>query len=149
MAGAAWVGKWKSESNAGGKYLLNKKPKISKSDQKGGFVGITAKNGNTAKAGDFRLFAARGVSFFVGKTFLFFPFLSFSFLFASKRKAIIYSKKSIKYSKFGQTSENQGVIRNSLIIRALEGVKMAVFAVSHLFSRVCKIRHKFNLTNVM
>lgn len=67
----------------------------------------------------------------------------------NKSKAIIYSKKCIKYSKFGQTSENQGVIRNSLIIKALEGVKMAVFAVSHLFSRVCKIRHKFNLTNVM
>lgn len=67
----------------------------------------------------------------------------------NKSKAIIYSKKCIKYIKFGQTSENQGVIRNSLIIKALEGVKMAVFAVSHLFSRVCKIRHKFNLTNVM
>jgi hypothetical protein len=40
-------------------------------------VGIAAKNRNIAKAGDFRLFAARGVSFFVGKTFLFFPFLSF------------------------------------------------------------------------
>nr|DAJ38738.1 MAG TPA: hypothetical protein [Caudoviricetes sp.] len=36
-----------------------------------------------------------------------------------------------------------------MIIKALEGVKMAVFAVSHLFSRVCKIRRKFNLTNVM
>lgn len=67
----------------------------------------------------------------------------------NKSKAIIYSKKCIKYSKFGQTSENQGVTNNSLIIKALEGVKMAVFAVSHLFSRVCKIRHKFNLTNVM
>lgn len=55
----------------------------------------------------------------------------------------------MKYSKFGQTSENQVVICNSLIIKALEGVKMAVFAVLHLFSRVCKIRHKFNLTNVM
>jgi hypothetical protein len=77
MAGAARVGKWRSKSKAGGKYLLNKKPKISKGGRKGGFVGITAKNGNMTKAGDFRLFAARGVSFFVGKTFLFFPFLSF------------------------------------------------------------------------
>lgn len=40
-------------------------------------------------------------------------------------------------------------MRNSLIIKGLEGVKMAVFTVLHLFSRVCKIRHKFNLTNVM
>ena len=40
-------------------------------------MGIAAKNRNIAKAGDFRLFAARGVSFFVGKTFLFFLFLSF------------------------------------------------------------------------
>ena len=71
------MGKWRSKSKAGGKYLLNKKAQISKSDRKAGFVGITAKNGDTAKAGDFRLFAARGVSFFVGKTFLFFPFLSF------------------------------------------------------------------------
>lgn len=38
---------------------------------------------------------------------------------------------------------------NSLIIRALEGVKMAVFTVSHLFSRVCKKDPKFDLTNVM
>lgn len=67
----------------------------------------------------------------------------------NKSKAIIYSKKCIKYSKFRQTSENQGVMRNSLIIKGLEGVKMAVFTVLHLFSRVCKIRHKFNLTNVM
>lgn len=40
-------------------------------------------------------------------------------------------------------------MRNSLIIKGLEGVKMAVFTVLHLLSRVCKIRHKFNLTNVM
>lgn len=40
-------------------------------------------------------------------------------------------------------------MRNSLIIKGLEGVKMAVFTVLHLFSRVCRIRHKFNLTNVM
>ena len=40
-------------------------------------------------------------------------------------------------------------MRNYLIIRALEGVKMAVFTVLHLFSVVCKILHKFNLTNVM
>lgn len=64
-------------------------------------------------------------------------------------KAIIYCKKCIKYSKFRQTSENQGVARNSLIIKALEGVKMAVFTASHLFSRVCKRASKFNLTNVM
>lgn len=63
MAGAARVGKWRSKSKAGGKYLLNKKPKISKSDRKGGFVGITAKNGNMAKAGDFRLFAAGDASY--------------------------------------------------------------------------------------
>lgn len=31
MAGAARVGKWRSESKAGGKYLLNKKLKINKS----------------------------------------------------------------------------------------------------------------------
>ena len=71
------MGKWRSKSKAGGKYLLNKKAQNKQSSRKGGFVGITAKNGNTTKAGDFRLFAARGVSFFVGKTFLFFPFLSF------------------------------------------------------------------------
>lgn len=58
-------------------FIKQKKPKISKSGRKGGFVGITAKNRNTAKAGDFRRLAARGVFFFVGKTFLFFPFLSF------------------------------------------------------------------------
>lgn len=67
----------------------------------------------------------------------------------NKSKAIIYSKKCIKYSKFRQTSENKGVMRNSLIIKGLEGVKMAVFTVLHLFSRVCRIRHKFNLTNVV
>lgn len=60
MAGVARVGKWRGKNKA-----------------EGGFVGITAKNGNTAKAGGFRLFAARGGAFFVGKTFLFFPFLSF------------------------------------------------------------------------
>lgn len=78
-----------------------------------------------------------------------FRFVAFYIPKCNKSKAIIYSKKCIKNIKFGQTSENQGVVRNSLIIRALEGVKMAVFAVSHLFSRVCKIRRKFNLTNVM
>ena len=78
-----------------------------------------------------------------------FRFVTFHVPKCNKSKAIIYCKKCIKYSKFGQTSENQGVICNSLIIKALEGVKMAVFTVSHLFSRVCKIRHKFNLTNVM
>ena len=67
----------------------------------------------------------------------------------NKSKAIIYSKKCIKYNKFRRTPENQGVMRNSLIIKGLEGVKMAVFTVLHLFSRVCKIRYKFNLTNVM
>lgn len=41
----------------------------------------------------------------------------------NKSKAIIYSKKSTKYSKFRQTSENQGVMRNSLIIKGLEGSK--------------------------
>jgi hypothetical protein len=71
------VGKWRSKSKAGGKYLLNKKAQNKQSDRKAGFVGIAAKNRNIAKAGDFRLFAARGVSFFVGKTFLFFHFLSF------------------------------------------------------------------------
>ena len=65
------MGKWRSKSKAGGKYLLNKKkPKISKSDQKGGFVGITAKNGNTAKAGDFRRLAARGGAFCVRESFV-------------------------------------------------------------------------------
>lgn len=59
------------------KIFIKQKAKNEQSSRKGGFVGITAKNGNTTKAGDFRLFAARGVSFFVGKTFLFFPFLSF------------------------------------------------------------------------
>lgn len=44
-------------------FIKQKKPKISKSGLKGGFVGITAKNGNTAKAGDFRLFAAGDVSY--------------------------------------------------------------------------------------
>lgn len=76
-------------------------------------------------------------------------FVTFYIPKCNKSKAIIYSKKCIKNSKFRQTSDNQGVVRNSLIIKGLEGVKMAVFAVSHLFSRVCKIRHKFNLTNVM
>lgn len=70
MAGAARVGKWRSKNKAGGKYLLNKKPKISKSDQKGGFVGITAKNGNTAKAGGFRRLAARGGAFCVRESFV-------------------------------------------------------------------------------
>lgn len=70
------MGKWRSESNAGGKYLLNKKPKISKKQSKGWICGYNCENGNIAKAGDFRLFAARGVPFFAGKTFLFFPFLS-------------------------------------------------------------------------
>lgn len=78
-----------------------------------------------------------------------FRFVTFRVPKCNKSKAIIYCKKCIKYSKFGQTSDNQGVVRNSLIIKGLEGVKMAVFAVSHLFSRVCKIRHKFDLTNVM
>lgn len=76
-------------------------------------------------------------------------FVTFYIPKCNKSKAIIYSKKCIKYSKFIQTSENKGVMRNSLIIKGLEGVKMAVFTVLHLFSRVCKIRHKFNLTNVM
>lgn len=96
------------------------------------------KNGNAVFIGDFRGFAAeklRFVTFYIPK--------------CNKSKAIIYCKKCIKYIKFGQTPENQGVMRNSLIIKALEGVKMAVFTVSHLFSMVCKIRHKFNLTNVM
>ena len=78
-----------------------------------------------------------------------FRFVAFYIPKCNKSKAIIYCKKCIKYSKFGQTSENQGVVRNSLIIRGLEGVKMAVFTVSHLFSRVCKKAPKFDLTNVM
>ena len=51
-------------------FIKQKKPKISKSDQKGGFVGITAKNGNTAKAGDFRRLAARGGAFCVRESFV-------------------------------------------------------------------------------
>ena len=78
-----------------------------------------------------------------------FRFVTFRVPKCNKSKAIIYCKKCIKYSKFRQTSDNQGVVRNSLIIKALEGVKMAVFVVLHLFSRVCKIRHKFDLTNVL
>jgi hypothetical protein len=70
-------GKVEEQEQSRWKIFIKQKPKISKSGRKGGFVGTTAKNGNTAKAGDFRLFAARGVSFFVGKTFLFFHFLSF------------------------------------------------------------------------
>ena len=38
--------------------------------KKGGFVGITAKNGNIAKAGDFRLFAARCASFLWRQSFV-------------------------------------------------------------------------------
>lgn len=78
-----------------------------------------------------------------------FRFVTFRVPKCNKSKAIIYCKKCIKYSKFGQTSDNQGVVRNSLIIKGLEGVKMVVFTVLHLFSRVCKKAPEFNLTNVM
>nr|DAQ93494.1 MAG TPA: hypothetical protein [Caudoviricetes sp.] len=40
-------------------------------------------------------------------------------------------------------------MRNSLIINALEGVKMVVFTVLHLFSGVCEKGPKFDLTNVL
>lgn len=52
-----------------------------------------------------------------------FRFVTFRVLKCNKSKAIIYCKKCIKYSKFGQTSDNQGVVRNSLIIKGLEGSK--------------------------
>ena len=78
-----------------------------------------------------------------------FRFVTFRVPKCNKSKAIIYSKKCIKYSKFRQTSDNKGVVRNSLIIKGLEGVKMVVFTVSHLFSRVCKKAQEFDLTNVM
>ena len=70
MAGAARVAKWSSKSNAGGKYLLNKKAQNKQNRSKGWIWGITAKNGNTAKAGDFRLFAARGASFLWWQSFV-------------------------------------------------------------------------------
>ena len=78
-----------------------------------------------------------------------FRFVTFRVPKCNKLKAIIYCKKCIKYSKFGQTSDNQGVVRNSLIINGLEGVEMVVFTVSHLFSRVCKKALEFDQTNVM
>lgn len=40
-------------------------------------------------------------------------------------------------------------MRKCLIISELWGVKKVDFFVLHLFSRVCKIRYKLNLTNVM
>ena len=52
------------------KIFIKQKPKISKSSRKGVFVGITAKNENIAKAGDFRLFAARGGAFCVQESFV-------------------------------------------------------------------------------
>ena len=78
-----------------------------------------------------------------------FRFVTFRVPKCNKSKAIIYCKKCIKYSKLGQIPDNRGVVRNSLIIKGLEGVKMVVFTVSHLFSRVCKKVPEFDLTNVM
>lgn len=70
MAGAARAGKWRSKSNAGGKYLLNKKAQNKQNRAKGWIGGITAKNGNIAKAGYFRLFAAGGVPFLWRQSFV-------------------------------------------------------------------------------
>lgn len=64
MAGAARVGKWKSKSKAGGKYLLNKggqnSEAISKNFPK---YPKMPKNGNAVFVGDFRRFAAGDVSY--------------------------------------------------------------------------------------
>ena len=70
MAGAARVGKWRSKSNAGGKYLLNKKAQNKQKRSKGRICGHNCKNRNTAKAGDFRRLAARGGAFCVRESFV-------------------------------------------------------------------------------
>ena len=64
MAGAARVGKWRSKSKAGGKYLLNKGGQnfeaINKNFPK---YPEMPKNGNAMFVGDFRRFAAGCVSY--------------------------------------------------------------------------------------
>ena len=64
MAGAARVGKWRSKSKAGGKYLLNKGGQNSEAINKN-FPKYPKmpKNGNVVFVGDFRRFAAGDVSY--------------------------------------------------------------------------------------
>jgi hypothetical protein len=64
MAGAARVGKWKSKSKAGGKYLLNKGGQNSEAINKN-FPKYPKmpKNGNVVFVCDFRRFAASGFSY--------------------------------------------------------------------------------------
>jgi hypothetical protein len=64
MAGAARVGKWRSKSKAGGKYLLNKGGQNSKAIDKN-FTKHPKmpKNGNAVFVGYFRRFAAGDVSY--------------------------------------------------------------------------------------
>lgn len=64
MAGAARVGKWRSKSNTGGKYLLNKGGQNSEAINKN-FPKYPKmpKNGNAVFVGDFRMFAAGDVSY--------------------------------------------------------------------------------------
>lgn len=63
-AGAARVGKWRSKSKEGGKYLLNKGGQNSKAINKN-FPKYPKmpKNGNAMFVGDFRRFAAGDVSY--------------------------------------------------------------------------------------
>lgn len=64
MAGAARVGKWRSKSKAGGKYLLNKGGQNSEAINKN-FPKYPKmpKNRNAVFVGDFRRFAAGGFSY--------------------------------------------------------------------------------------
>lgn len=64
MAGAARVGKWRSKSKAGGKYLLNKCGQNSEAINKN-FPKYPKmpKNGNAVFVGDFRRFAAGDVPY--------------------------------------------------------------------------------------
>lgn len=64
MAGAARVGRWRSKSKAGGKYLLNKGGQNSEAINKNFPKYLKMpKNGNAVFVGDFRRFAAGDVSY--------------------------------------------------------------------------------------
>lgn len=64
MAGAARVGRWRSKSKAGGKYLLNKGGQNSEAINKNFPKYLKMlKNGNAVFIGDFRRFAAGDVSY--------------------------------------------------------------------------------------
>lgn len=51
MAGAARVGKWKSKSNAGGKYLLNKKAQNKQKRSKGWICGYNCEKWKHGESG--------------------------------------------------------------------------------------------------